>query len=82
MIGITTSECPRCQGEGVLLFAGRPGAFSSLEESFVPSEALRACPDCSGEGELEVCAECLQPLTIQRGREVCGCAELAWLDAA
>ena len=82
MVGVTVSECPRCQGEGSLLYAGRPGDFSSLEESFLPSEALKACPDCSGAGEVEVCADCLRPFTVQRGREVCGCAELVWLDAA
>lgn len=82
MVGVTVNECPRCQGEGVLLSAGRPGEFLSFEESFLPSEALHTCPDCFGEGEIEVCADCSQPFTIQRGREVCGCAELVWLDAA
>ncbi len=81
MVGVTLSECLRCQGEGLLLYTGCPGEFSSLEESFLPTEALHACPDCCGDGEVEVCAECRHPFTIQRGREVCGCA-VAWLDAA
>lgn len=82
MVGVTLSECSRCGSEGKLLYTGRPGAFSNFDESFFPSEAFEACPDCSGEGELEVCEACLQPFAISQGREVCGCAELAWLDAA
>ena len=81
MVSVIFSECSHCQGEGVLLSVGRPGEFSSSEDGFLPSEVLHVCPDCAGEGVREVCAECLQPVAVVNGREVCACA-VAWLDAA
>ena len=44
-------------------------------ESFVPAETLIHCDVCAGEGEIQVCAHCLEPLTIDLdlGREECAC---------
>jgi hypothetical protein len=66
-------SCPNCQGEGYALLLGRPG-FSERLESYHPTESFVRCDDCGGEGELEVCVICLEPLQIVDGIEVCACA--------
>ncbi|MGL4610451.1 MAG: hypothetical protein ACRCYY_12365 [Trueperaceae bacterium] len=67
-------SCPHCQGEGYMLMVGRPGMFSGRLESYHPSEAFMRCDECAGEGEIEVCVVCLEPLQIIGGIEMCSCA--------
>ena len=74
--------CGFCQGEGTVLSVGRPGSFSSGEETFLPSETFSECPMCFGEGRLEVCQSCGEPFEVVRGREVCGCAAVQLPRAA
>jgi RecJ-like exonuclease len=64
-------SCPACQGEGYSLRLS--GIFADREEVYLPSESLEPCPDCAGEGVLEVCAVCLQVPAIMNGCEVCEC---------
>ena len=75
-------ECSYCNGEGYLLSFGQPGEFSSADLAFLPSESFSACPNCDGEGCVEVCAECLSPLVVHRGEEVCACSKLQTLPHA
>jgi hypothetical protein len=66
-------SCPHCQGEGYELIVGRPGEFSGRLESYYPSESFVRCDECRGEGELEVCVVCLEPLQLVDGLELCAC---------
>ncbi len=67
-------SCPNCQGEGYALLLGRPGNFSERLESYHPTESFVRCDECGGDGELEVCVICLEPLQIVDGIEACACA--------
>lgn len=82
MGGLIGLECLHCQGEGELLWTGRPGEYSPVDASFLPSEGFAPCPECDGEGKIEVCATCLQPCVIRSGREYCTCAVLSLPQAA
>lgn len=66
--------CPSCQGEGYALLVGRPGSYQGRLGSYHPSESFVRCDECGGEGEIEVCVVCLEPLQIIDGIEMCGCA--------
>jgi hypothetical protein len=74
--------CPTCQGEGYALLVGRPGTFSAGSQSFVPSESFVRCDECQGEGEIEVCVVCLEPLQMIDGLEACACTAQQLLKAA
>lgn len=52
--------CPECFGEGG--FAGDHTEPSSV------------CPECGGNGSLEVCPDCRRVPTVSHGVEVCGCS--------
>ncbi len=72
---VQRTACPSCHGDGFFVSDGGPGRFVDSLESFVPAETLIRCDTCAGEGEIEVCAHCLEPLTIDLdlGLEVCAC---------
>ena len=76
--------CPSCCGDGFFVSDGGPGYFAERVGSFLPSETLIRCDTCDGEGEIEACPECLQPLRLdrERGLEVCACATEALPRAA
>ena len=67
--------CPSCHGDGYHVSVGAPGRFDPAEESFLPAETLQRCQRCSGEGEIDGCPLCRQPLglDLQLGCETCGC---------
>ena len=75
-------DCPLCQGEGKVLAMGAPLHFSNELGTYMPNESEHLCPDCWGEGTLEVCAGCQEPLQIVKGKEVCACDELELPKAA
>lgn len=77
----TTVECNQCEGEGHLLHMGAAAIFSGSGD-YLPAEGYTLCPLCYGEGEVEVCADCREPLEIVGGREVCACAVLELPKAA
>jgi len=82
MNDLTILECSRCQGEGYLLSVGRPGEFSEQDMTFLPSESCSPCPECEGQGEIEVCVDCLESFVIRGGEEVCRCEVLELPQAA
>ena len=79
---VSTVICDFCGGEGYLLGPGQPGVYSYPDEAFLPSEPFSACPECDGEGKLEVCATCHQPFVIFEGVEACTCIRLRLSQAA
>lgn len=42
--------CSDCDGEGTYAYVGGPGYFSSAFGNYLPTDELRQCETCSGDG--------------------------------
>lgn len=83
-MAIQQIPCPSCLGDGYHVVVGAPGRFDPREEAFFPAETLQRCPRCRGEGEIDACSLCRQPLRLDpvAGGEICACDGARLREAA